>query len=185
MADNTSPENPSKFSRYKQSMRFDWYILVLLIFLSVLGVAIFDATDAFGHAYWLAMVPVFFGACLYVEWHTCIQNGDSHKAVLFRQMQHWASLLIAVLLTLKLRDIGSLNNQTTGLILLLIFALTTFQAGITMGWLFKLLGILLAISVVLVAFAEHFIWLLIIVGVVMIIGYGFLKDHVGESKHDG
>ena len=49
-------------------------------------------------------------------------------------------LLAATYRTFLLYDFGSLNNEITGLILLLIIALMTFLAGVTMGWLFRLLG---------------------------------------------
>lgn len=162
------------------SISHDWYILVVLSFLSILGVTITDATETASHWYWSVMVPIFFSASVYLEHKT--MPDEAMKAILCRQAQHWLSLWVAVLLTLKLRDIGSLNNQTTGLILLLIFALTSFQAGITTGWLFKLQGVLLAVGVVLVAFTEHFIGLLIITGIVIMVSYGVLKDHFGTTK---
>lgn len=90
-------------------------------------------------------------------------------------LMHWLSLLIAVFLTLMLKDIGNVDNQATGLILLLLFALATFQTGITMGWLFRSLGILLVVSLAFVAYAEHYIRLILTVSVAVVFTYGYFE----------
>jgi len=138
-----------------KNVRYDGYIFAILLFLSVLGVAITDGFETLGHWYWTAMVPVFFGACLYLEWQTSLASGLPTKTIVFKQIQHWLGLLVGINLTFFLRKIGSLDNQTTGLILLLLLALTTFLAGVTMGWLFRLLGIFLSICLIFVAYSEQ------------------------------
>lgn len=40
------------------AIRYDWYVLVGLLWLSIIGVAITDAFETMSHWYWLAMVPV-------------------------------------------------------------------------------------------------------------------------------
>jgi hypothetical protein len=157
-----------------KTVRYDGFIFAILLFLSILGVAITDASERMSHWYWLAMVPVFFGACLYLEWQTSLESGVPAKTILLKQIQHWLGLLVGILLTFFLREIGSLDNQTTGLILLLLLALTTFLAGVTMGWLFRLMGIFLALCLILVVYMEHYLGLIIGISVLMLILYRFL-----------
>lgn len=121
----TTSANNIKFVRY------DGYIFAILMFLSILGVAITDASERMSHWYWLAMVPVFFGACLYLEWQNSLESGVPTKTIVLKQIQHWLGLLAGIYMTFFLREIGSLDNQTTGLILLLLLALTTFLAGVS------------------------------------------------------
>lgn len=162
-------------------IRYDWYVLISLMFLSILGVAITDASDLLSHWYWIGMVPVFFSACLYVEWNASRESGVNVYSIIIKQIQHWLGLLAAIYLTFFLQNIGSLNNEITGLFLLLIIALTTFLAGVTMGWLFRLLGIFLGLSLYFVAYMEHFIWLVICLSILVLLAYYYLTK---QLEHD-
>jgi hypothetical protein len=171
---NNLPASKDKVMQFITSLQHDWMILIVLLGLSVIGVAITDATERLSHWYWLLMVPVFFSACLYLELKTTYVREIPYRQQVIRQVLHWASLLVGISIALLLRDIGSIDNQATGLILLLLFAMTTFQAGINMGWLFRLLGVMLVVSLIFVAFAEHYIWLVIICSLLVMMIYGFV-----------
>ena len=97
------------------------------------------------------------------------------KTILVKQIQHWLGLLVGIYLTFFLREIGSLDNQTTGLILLLLLALTTFLAGVTMGWLFRLCWASFWPFVLsLVVYMEHYLGFIIGISVLMLVLYHFL-----------
>lgn len=159
-----------------------WFVLVGLMVLSIIGVALADATEGLSHWYWVAMVPIFFTGCLFVEWQATKTSGVSPRYLIIKQILHWSGLLAAVLMAFFLRDIGSINHQTTGLVLLLLFALATFLAGVTMGWLFRLLGIFLGFCLFLFAYMEHFIWIVILVAMLVLMAYYFLVKHFGHPE---
>lgn len=173
----------SVFARIK-SIRYDWYVLIGLMSLSIVGVGFTDAAQQSSHWYWLAMVPVFFSTCLFVEWKTVRGSGVSARSIIIKQAQHWLGLLAAVYLTFFLRDFGRLDNETTGLILLLLFALTTFLAGVTMGWLFRLLGVFLGLSLFFVAYVENFVWMILGISFLMLIAYYLLGRFFGHGDMD-
>lgn len=164
-----------------QFFRIEWYVLLILICLSVLGVAITDALDRFSHWYWLCMVPIFYCACLFLEWRSDCAGELTGSQIILKPFWYWLSLFVAVLITILLREIGSFDKQSTGLVLLLLFALTTFQVGIVMGWLFRLLGILLTFCLLVVAYAEHFIWLILSASIAILAIYGHLL-HRAHTK---
>ncbi|MGR9115819.1 MAG: hypothetical protein ACU85E_08635 [Gammaproteobacteria bacterium] len=166
------------------AIRYDWYVLTGLLLLSIIGVGFTDAYEKMSHWYWLAMVPVFFGACLLMEWKTSREHGMPLRALLIKQVQHWLGLLAGVYLTFFLRELGSLDNETTGLILLLIFALTTYLAGVTMGWLFRLLGFFLGLCLIMVAYLENYIWLITASAFLILILYSFLIRKFGYGRYD-
>lgn len=157
-----------------KTIHYDGYIFAALMLLSIFGVAITDASEQISHWYWLAMVPIFFAACLYLEWQTSAKSGVPAKTIVLKQIQHWLGLLAGISITFYLREIGSFDNQTTGLILLLLLSLTTFLAGVTVGWLFRLLGIFLALCLVLVVYMEHYLSLIVGISVLMLILHHFL-----------
>lgn len=172
-----------------RSVQHDIYIFAVLMFLSILGVGITDAFEQLSHWYWLAMVPVFFSACLYLEWQASIESGVASRTIIIKQVQHWLGLLGAVYLAFFLRQIGSLDNQTTGLILLLLLALTTFLAGVNMGWMFRLLGIFLGLCLILVAYMEHYIGFVIAISGMMLFLYRYLSKAAAlltaaDSEHN-
>ena len=43
-------------------------VIIVLIALSIIGIGITDFSPADSYKYWLAMVPIFCGGCLILEW---------------------------------------------------------------------------------------------------------------------
>ncbi len=157
-----------------KTLRLDFYIFAVLIFLSILGVGIADAFETPAHWYWIGMVPIYFAACFFLEGQAICHSGKSLRDILLWQTLHWLGVLAAFFLAFKLREIGSLDNQATGLILLLLLALGTFLAGITTGWLFRLLGIFLGFNLIMVAYMEHYVAVLIASAAAMLVLYHYL-----------
>jgi len=73
---------------------------------------------------------------------------------------HWIGLLVAVQLVYLLLLTGRLHNENTGLIVFLLLALTTFLAGIHLGWRLCLMGLFLGAALVAAAFLEEYVWML-------------------------
>lgn len=157
-----------------KTVRYDGYIFAVLMLLSILGVAITDASQQISHWYWLAMVPIFFGACLYLDWQSSAESSMPAKTIVLKQIEHWLGLLAGISITYYMRATGSFDNHTTGLIMLLLLSLTTFLAGSTVGWLFRLLGIFLALCLILVDYMEQYLSLIVGIAVLMLILHHFL-----------
>ena len=62
-------------------------ILIMLILLSIIGIGITDFSPADSHRYWFAMVPVFAGACLFLEWSRA--RGKGQRWVAFWARHSW------------------------------------------------------------------------------------------------
>lgn len=150
---------PRKLKFYKLFFPF-------LILLALGGVGYTDINPAGSHLYWLAMVPVFAGSCLLLEWLHERNRGLQWNRVLRAQLMLWFSLLVGVLLVYMLLHSGRLDNENTGLIVLLLLAMTTFAAGLQLGPLVMLLGAFLGVSLALAAYIERYVWL-IMLGVVI------------------
>lgn len=159
-------------------------VLFVLIVLSIIGIAITDFSPTVSHRYWLAMVPIFAGACLILEWSRARNKGLKWLTILRTQLLHWIGLLIAVRLVYLLLGTGRLDNENTGLIILLLLALTTFLAGIHLGWRLCVLGIFLACALVAAAYLEEYIWMLFIVATVIIVAFIAIKHYAGRKRED-
>jgi hypothetical protein len=151
-----------------RQMKFYKILFALLILLALGGVGLTDVSPARSHLYWLSLVPVFAGACLLLEWLGFRGKGLKWAHVLRVQLLLWLSLAVGVLLIYLLQHSGRLNSENTGLVILLMLAMTTFAAGVQLGPLVMLLGCFLALALVLTAYLKSYVWLIMIgVAVVM------------------
>ncbi|TCK17392.1 hypothetical protein DFR30_0622 [Thiogranum longum] len=168
--------NPVKTSHDNSARHLvDLVTLFVLLGCSFIGVAITNISPARSHTYWMAMVPVFFIASLVTEWPH-VRNGKyPWVTVLWNHGLQWLALLAAAQMVFVIQQIGRLNNETTGLILLLLFALSTFVAGIRMGWVFRLAGIFLAAGLLVLAYIERYLWVLVLLAIFFLVLHHFIS----------
>jgi hypothetical protein len=180
-ANNDELKGAPPKSFLKRLIGFQEIVLLILVLLSIIGVGIIDFSPQAGHSYWLAMVPVFAAACLTLEWRRGREKGRRWAEVLRTQALLWFGLLLAVQLVYLLLHTGRLDFENTGLIIVLLLALATFYAGISLdGRLFFVGGILGAV-VAGEAYLETYFWLLAIIALVGMVALLFLKRRVGHK----
>jgi hypothetical protein len=155
------------------------YILLALMALAVIGVGITYFLPDKSYRYWVSMVPVFGIACTSIEWSRLRrQNLDTWKTVR-NQLYHWFGVLVSVYLVHMLLNIQQLTKQNAGLIVLLVLALGTFLAGIQLGWRLFVLGAFL--WVILAAYLQGSLWVMILIGMVMISLFIYLRSRGSKS----
>jgi hypothetical protein len=164
------------------------FILILLLLLSVAGIALTDFSPTKGFWYWMVMGPFFCGAAIALEWPRMNLNrpGESKGKLVWTQVFHWFGYLATIYLVFLLSapGTGRLNNVDVGLVALLILAFATFSAGTTAGWRISVVGVFLGIAVVAIALLEEYIWALLIPLALIIIG-AFLFRRRKSKKAQG
>lgn len=143
--------------------RSDSVIMVLLLLFSIVGIGITDISPKSCHWYWLLMVVATGIACISMEWSRARKNGQSAAKIIKEELLIWFSVLVAVQLVYFLFESGRLNSENTGLVILLILAMSTFQAGLRLGWRLFVLGGLLGGTLFLATYLEVFLWIVLIV----------------------
>ena len=93
-------------------------VIIGLIVLSIIGIGITDFSPVDSYKYWVAMVPIFCGACLILEWSRVRGKGFKWTTILKTQLLQWAGLLVAVRLVFEMLHKGRLDNENTGLVIL-------------------------------------------------------------------
>ena len=156
-------------------------VIVGLIGLSIVGVGITDFSPADSYKYWVAMVPIFCGACLILEWSRTRGKGTKWSTMLRTQVLHWIGLLVAVRLVFEMLHKGRLDNENTGLVILLLLALSTFIAGLHLGWRLCLVGGFLGAALVAATYLEEYVWILLLIGLAVLV-LVFLLKHVAGSQ---
>lgn len=147
-------------------------LLILMLFFSILGVIITDFSPQEAYLYWLAMIPLFGVAAMIAGWaqarHQSHAEGYSFR-ILFRiQSLHWGGSFAAVIALFMLGERNFLSAEATGLVMLLILALTTFLDGIRIGWRFALAGIFLGVTTMVMAYTQQFLWIIMILAILTI-----------------
>ena len=163
------------------------FILILLLLLSVVGIALTDYSPTKGFWYWMAMAPVFCIATIAIEWANMNRRGESKGRLVWIQVFHWLAYLIVIYLVflLSATDTGRLNNVDVGLVALLILAFATLSAGITASWRISLVGVFLGIAVVAIALVEEYIWALLIPLALIIIGAFLFRRRKSKQAQKG
>ena len=183
-ADNSttiSEESATQKSLLKRLFGLYEIILIMLILLAIIGIGITDFSPAESHRYWFAMVPVFAGACLILEWSRARGKGQKWTTILRTQVLLWLGLLLAARLAYLLLHTGRLDNENTGLIILLLLALTTFFAGIHLGWRLFIVGIFLGLALIGATYLEEFVWIFLFIAIVVVVIFLLLKRFAGTK----
>ena len=141
---------------------------MFLLVLAVIGVGITDYSPADAHRYWLFMILICAGVALFgAVQHDRGAGTKTHLRRLRVQLLHWCACVAAVIITYALIHNGRLNNADAGLVILLLLSLTVFLDGAHVGRHFYMLGILLGLTTLVIAYFEEFIWIILIISVCM------------------
>lgn len=122
-------------------------LFMLLLLLSLVGVALSDMLPIKSHTYWLMIMQLFSVTAIVAN----VVEGDSDqdgvplKKEFTQQVLHWLGCIAAVLVVFGFYHIGRLAPEATGLVVLLILAITTCLDGIQLGWRFSFAGVFLGL----------------------------------------
>ncbi|MGA9538396.1 MAG: hypothetical protein WBR24_21040 [Desulfobacterales bacterium] len=158
----------------KEYLGPDGIIMILLVLLAIVGIGITDFSPQLSHWYWLAMVAITGIACIVMEWSSARKKGLSATTIVKKEVFIWLGVLVAVNLVYFLFHSGRLDSENTGLVILLILALATFLAGLRLDWRLCLLGGLLGGALILAAYLEEFLWIVLMVVLAAAAGIYFM-----------
>lgn len=132
----------------------DWPNILMLL-LAVGGVSWATFTDHPAVAYWVFMVPVFGVICVAEGWRHFSAREERMRLV-YTQALHWAAVLVAMFLIELPAVRAVINDNAGGLALLILLALGTFDAGLTIRvWRISVVGAFLGISVPAIAWLDQ------------------------------
>jgi hypothetical protein len=134
----------------------------VLVVASVIGIAVMDFSARNGIWYWLAMVPVFGIASIAFAWYSSRDQGKLRSRLIWRQVLHWLTLALAILLIYLMTRAELVGRGIAGLMALLMFAIVTLLAGVHFDWRLAVLGVILAATFAAGVLMQEFFWLLLI-----------------------
>lgn len=135
---------------------------------------------------WVAIVPIYFLACVWHGWDGATTRGERGR-LLATQALHWLAFAAAMHIVL-LRDVrGVLNDNAQGLTLLLLLGMGTFLAGVH-AWSLPICvtGLLLVLAIPLLAWIEQTAILLMILTlgalVTFLVLWTLWRRHLGRRE---
>lgn len=169
LADARAPARPS--------WKIAGVAAAIMVVLALLGVGLATADVRFARDYWIALVPVYGLLCIFTAWKRA-RPGDP---LVLRQLLHWAIIAGAVALDFGIRGSGMETQVASGLNALLLLALGCLLAGVHLDWLFAPVGLLLTLTLFLVAKADQYLWLLL-AGAVLPLAVWIVVKRVSRSR---
>jgi hypothetical protein len=156
----------------------------MIILLSVIGVGITDYAPTESWSYWMFMVGALAAAAVVIEKTLLHRKDVSFTKLWVTQLLHWGATLIAIILSFAFVKTGRMTYEGSGLVILLILSLSTFLDGYQVGWRFYLAGIFLAITAILAAFIEEYMWILLVIAIASIVFSTYLEKYLTENEND-
>jgi hypothetical protein len=160
-------------------------VAVVMVLLSLLGVALTTTSSGFAATYWVSLVPVFGLLCIGTASLRAREGHKFDRVMVSRQVFHWLGIAVALGLDFYIRGSGEETGVATGLNALLVLALGCFLAGIHLEWLFIPVGVLLTLALVIVAKADQYLWLIFVIGgitVAVLLGLQWLLGKTRDRK---
>ncbi len=143
-------------------------ILILILILSMVGIAITDYSPDDGYGYWIIMVFLFALLSILIAWLQSKHDKNEFKKILLEQTLHWSSSLLIVGAAFLVQKSGQLDHQSATLTILLVLSLATMLDGLRVGWRFSMVGVFLGSSAVVAAYTEHYIWIQLAIAVFIV-----------------
>lgn len=151
------------------SLTTDMVVLGGTLGLAFIGVAITFVNRDLSYLYWFTMIPVFGILCFFAQWSSHGRGTEVKWFKLFlTELLHWGGLLLAVALLYTLLSAGKIPRDTTGMVIMLLFALVTFLYGVHLDRRFLGVGVFLGLSYVVMMYLAAYIWVLLLVAALVV-----------------
>ncbi len=163
-----APESrPSLFPIHRS-----WWVATIvagvMVLLAMLGVGLATTSSAAAPAYWISLVPILGILCIGTAWARAGHGEGFARAAVVRQVLHWLGIGVALAMDFVVRGTGQETGTAAGLNALLLLAVGCYLAGVHLEWLFVLVGILLTLTLICLAKADQYLWLMFVVGALAI-----------------
>ncbi len=165
--------------------RYQWGIeeiaLVVVIILSILGIGITNFRPLESYRYWGAMAVVLAITAMVIGWARAKRLGEPVQKIFITQLVHWVATIITVAGVFMLLQMGRLNYENTGLILLLILGLSTFLDGYRISWGLSFVGIVMFLTGIFGGFIESYVWITLIAIICIFVVILLLERYVRRT----
>jgi hypothetical protein len=178
----TMSDSPAPPPTIPRSWKIAFGVAVVMVVLAMVGVGLTTTNRDIAPKYWLSLVPVYGLLCVAVAWMQKRRGATGRLVV--RQVLHWLAIAAAIWLDFYVRRAGEETGETAGFTALLLLALGCLLAGVHLEWMFAIVGVLLATTLMLAEKAEQYLWLVFIGGAVAVVVMVWLMRMMARAKRN-
>ena len=146
--------------------RISWRVILIvslvLVGFSLVGFALTNYAPERASWFWVLVLPGFAAIAIWHTWKSVRADGKTNWPVLRKQIYHWIAFFIAIKIMFVLIYTGNISGRGGGLVALLLMALTCTLVGVSFDRLFILVGVLLGIAVLVAAWFQEYVWLVLL-----------------------
>ncbi len=181
------PKRPEGAARQRafaiqRSWKVGAIVAMIMILLALLGVGLTTANSAVAPTYWVSLVPVYGLLCVFTAWSGAGRSHDRYSMT--RQVFHWLGIAGALGLDFYVRGSGQENGVAAGLNALLLLSLGCYLAGVHLQWPFAVVGLLLSVTLIFVAAADEYLWLILLIGTLALVAMIFMTKMLSTARDD-
>jgi hypothetical protein len=141
-------------------------VAIVMVVLAMIGVGLTTTNRAAAPKYWLSLVPVYGLLCVAVAWFR--KRHGAKGRLIVQQVLHWLIIAAAIWLDFYVRSTGEMTGEAAGLNAMLLLSVGCLLAGVHLEWMFAVVGVLLAITLMLAVKAEQYLWLAFVIGAILV-----------------
>lgn len=157
-------------------------IALVMLVLGFLGVIFTDISRTGAWNYWRFLTVVYAILSLCLSWHLKRKEWKTTLITVWHEIAHWAGLIGAIFVSSYLVQVGIIGRFEASVMTLLLLALATFLAGIYIDSTLILVGIILGIFALGIAFLDAYFYnILLPFGLVAIVVYVVFIRHAHKK----
>ena len=164
--DAGSPASKGRVPTVPAAPRISWRVILIvslvLVGFSLVGFALTNYAPERASWFWVLVLPGFAAIAIWHTWKSVRADGKTNWPVLRKQIYHWIAFFIAIKIMFVLIYTGNISGRGGGLVALLLMALTCALVGVSFDWLFIFVGALLGIAVLVAAWFQEYVWLVLL-----------------------
>lgn len=160
-------------SNYSSRTNFLWRQLPYAVglVLAIAGVAYTNISHQPLLGYWVFLAVAFGFVCIITKWPE-LEGKQARLRLIWTQAVHWAAVLVAMNIMLHSRVQQLIPTPATGLVLLVLLALGTFLAGLSLLSLpICFLGLAMAVAIPALSWLQQSV-IFFVLGAILLIGLG-------------
>lgn len=149
----------------------------LMLVLAFVGLVLTQIERTAAWDYWRGVAVGYALLSLSLSWYMRARGLRASLFTIWHEVWHWAGLLAAIYLTTIFLKIGFFARFPASVIVITLLALATFLAGVYIEPTFVVMGIILGLLGLSVAYVEVYLYNVIIPAAVVLMVGGFWIVH--------
>jgi hypothetical protein len=156
------------------SLKVRLSVVLLMLLLGFIGVVLTDISKEGAWNYWRYVAVIYAILSLCLNRHLKAQGWKTTILTIWHEIAHWTGLIVATAIVAYFVHVGLLGRFEASILTLLLLALATYIAGVYIESTLLIVGIMLGIFAMGIAFLDAYLYnillpLTLIVGLVLMV----------------